>query len=377
MNERFTHSCLFWVEKMKKILVLLVLALSLSGCTMNYYTKTFNGYMDTVTTYITYASSQSDFDKQCDYIEKRLNYYDHLFDAYHKRSVNNIYTINQKANKKAIKVDDDLYDLLNISIKRYNTISDEVNLAMGAVTDLYQKARNKALSNNGVATPPSASALKKAGKTALMSHIVLNKKKQTVYVKGQTKLDVGAVAKGYAMEKIKKGLIKRGVSTFLLNGGGNVVSYGKRATAYDQASYLKECKEKYCVGIASPQDGNFDDGQDYEAVLVAAGTSIVTSGDYQRYFKDKKGKRYCHLISPKTFTPGRAMRSVSVVTKDSSLADFLSTALFLMGYKKGKALVEKTKGVEAIWLLNDGSIKYSSGLKDGTHFYVIEKSRLK
>lgn len=362
---------------MKKILVLLVLALGLSGCSMNYYTKTFNGYMDTITTYITYASSQSVFDKQCDYIEKRLNYYDHLFDAYHQRSVNNIYTINKNANKKAVKVDQDLYDLLALSIRRYHTISDEVNLAMGRVTALYQKARNTALSNKGVASPPAAAALKKAGKTVLMNNIVLNKKKRTVYVKGKTQLDVGAVAKGYAMEKIKKGLIDKGIKTFLLNGGGNVVSYGKRAKNYDQASYLDECKEKYCVGIASPQDGNFDDGQDYEAVLVADGTSIVTSGDYQRYFKDQKGKRYCHLISPKTFKPGRAMRSVSVVTKDSSLADFLSTALFLIGYQKGKALVEKTKGVEAIWLLNDGSIQYSSGLKDGTHFYVIEKSRIK
>ncbi len=83
------------------------------------------------------------------------------------------------------------------------------------------------------------------------------------------------------------------------------------------------------------------------------------------------------MISPDTLFPAIYFRSVSVVCEDSGVADFLSSALFLTEYEEGLKLVESLEGVEAIWLLDDGKIRMSSGLKDNEEIYVIEKERLK
>ncbi len=87
--------------------------------------------------------------------------------------------------------------------------------------------------------------------------------------------------------------------------------------------------------------------------------------------------KYHHLIDPDTLYPAIHFRSVSIITEDSGYADFLSSAVFLMKYEDGLKLVNSLDGVEAIWLLEDGKIRYSNGLKDGNNLYVIEKERLK
>ena len=102
----------------------------------------------------------------------------------------------------------------------------------------------------------------------------------------------------------------------------------------------------------------------------------MTSGDYQRFYEDSQGIKYHHLIDPKTLYPAVHFRSVSIVTEDSGLADFLSSAVFLMEYEDGLKFINSLDGVEAIWLLEDGKIKMSDGLKDNQNIYVFEKSRL-
>lgn len=363
---------------MKRIFLLIV-ALILSGCTnrIQYYTKSFPDYLDTITTYITYASSKDDFDKQCQYIEKRLDYYDKLFDNYHTYpSIANVMTINQNAGKKAIVVDQDLFDLLKLSKERYQSLSPQVNIAYGSVLTLWHDAREQAGKHKNIANPPSKRALDQAAMHIDINKVILDAKKHSVYLEDpKMSLDLGAVAKGYTIQKIRQGLVKQGVKSFLLNGGGNVVGVGKRLVASDQAD-LKACKSHYCIGIASPKDGNYASTKnDYEAVLVADNKAVVTSGDYERYFYDAQGNRYCHLIDPSTSYPAHYMRSVTIITKDSGLADYLSSALFLMSYDDGQKLIASLDDVEAIWLLNDGHIALSEGMKN-KDFYVFQKERM-
>lgn len=363
---------------MKRIFLLIV-SLILSGCTnrIQYYTKSFPDYLDTITTYITYASSKDDFDKQCQYIEKRLDYYDKLFDNYHTYpSITNVMTINQNAGKKAVVVDWDLFELIKVSKERYQSLSSQVNIAYGSVLTLWHDAREKAGKHKNIGEPPHLETLEEARAHTNINHVILDESGHSVYLEDRAmSLDLGAVAKGYTMEKIKQGLVKRGVKSFLLNGGGNVVGVGKRLIASDQADY-KACKSHYCIGIASPKDGNYASTKsDYEAVLVADNKAVVTSGDYERYFMDAQGNRYCHLIDPRTGYPARYMRSVTVITKDSGLADYLSSALFLMNYEDGKKFIAELDDVEAIWLLSDGHIVTSEGIKN-KDFYVFEKERM-
>ncbi len=362
--------------------------LVLSGCQKKsqyqYMSRRFTGPFDTVTTYMAYVLSEDNFEKQCELIEKDLNYYDHLFDKYKSYDdINNVKTINEKAGKEAVVVDQPLIDLLEICIERNKTISNKVNIAFGSVIDVWHDYREKAESHDGVGEVPTADELKKANSHTSIESIKIDKEKKTVYIDdANVSLDVGATAKGYAIELIKQDLIDMGVEDFLLSGGGNVASHGERKIKKEGDFYLDECQEQFCVGIESPKDGNFahdenDDNAENEAVLVVQGESIVTSGDYQRFYKDINGVRYHHLIDPDTLYPAVHFRSVSIITEDSDLADFLSSAVFLMSYEDGLKLINSLEGVEAIWLLDDGKIRLSSGLKDNEKLYVIDKERLK
>lgn len=375
--------------KLKK-LVLSLLSLSMmmimTGCSKKYELMShyITGPFDTITTYMSYVSSEDEFNEQCDYIEEQLNYYDQLFDKYNTyNGMNNLKTINDNAGKKAIEVDQPLIDLLNLSIERNRKISSKVNIAFGSVINIWHDYREEAESHDGVGTVPSDEELENANQHTSIDSIEIDEKKKTVYINDAlVSIDVGATAKGYAIELIKDGLIEMGVDNFLLSGGGNVASHGQRKIQKEGEFYLDDCADKFCVGIESPQDGNYaasadDPDSENEAVLVVQGESIVTSGDYQRFYQDVNGVRYHHLIDPETLYPAVHFRSVSIITEDSGLADFLSSAVFLMEYEEGLKLVNSLDGVEAIWLLEDGKIKMSDGLKDNDNVYIIEKSRLK
>lgn len=375
--------------KLKK-LVLSLLSLSMmmimTGCSKKYELMShyITGPFDTITTYMSYVSSEDEFNEQCDYIEEQLNYYDQLFDKYNTyNGMNNLKTINDNAGKKAIEVDQALIDLLNLSIERNRKISSKVNIAFGSVINIWHDYREEAESHDGVGTVPSDVELEKANQHTSIDSIEIDEKKKTVYINDVlASIDVGATAKGYAIELIKDGLIEMGVDNFLLSGGGNVASHGQRKIQKEGEFYLDDCADKFCVGIESPQDGNYaasadDPDSENEAVLVVQGESIVTSGDYQRFYQDVNGVRYHHLIDPETLYPAVHFRSVSIITEDSGLADFLSSAVFLMEYEEGLKLVNSLDGVEAIWLLEDGKIRMSDGLKDNDNVYIIEKSRLK
>lgn len=374
--------------KMKKIINILLACsfLFMTGCKKEQYqylTKRFVGPFDTITTYITYAKSEEDFKKQCDYIDEKLNYYNDLFDKYNNYSeLNNVKTINDQAGKQAVEVDQDLINLIELCIQRNKDISSKVNIAFGSVIEIWHDYRESAENNGGVGEVPSLDDLRKANEHTNLESVQVDKDKKTVYIDDENvSIDVGATAKGYAIELIKQDLIEMGVDNFLLSGGGNVVSHGERKIKKEGNFYLNECQDKYCVGIESPQDGNFavsdsDEDSENEAVLVVQGESIVTSGDYQRFYEDINGIKYHHLIDPDTLFPAVHFRSVSIITEDSGLADFLSSAVFLMKYEDGLKLVNSLDGVEAIWLLEDGKIRMSDGLKDNENIYVIEKERL-
>ena len=361
-----------------KIILTVVLIFSLTGCQDAYslYSDSYLGPFDTVIEYMSYCKSEDEFDEQFDYIKERLDYYDQLFDKYNECDLNNVYTINEYAGIKEVVVEPELFDLIQISIERYTTLSTKVNIAMGAITEIWKQYKDEA--EDGVGDVPDEAELIEASRHIDLNNIVLNEEDYSIYLKDELmSIDVGAVAKGYALELIKQELLSQDIDNFLISGGGNIVSHGERKIEKEGNFYIDECANQFCVGIESPKDGNYADSElDYEAILVVLDSSVVTSGDYERYYYDDYGVRYCHLIDPDTLYPGTYFRSVSVICEDSGLADYLSTALFLMEYEEGLELVESMDEVEAIWLFEDGKIRNSSGLSDNENIYVINKERL-
>ena len=158
------------------------------------------------------------------------------------------------------------------------------------------------------------------------------------------KLDVGAIAKGYAVEMVARSLEARGVTGYIINVGGNVRTVGTKPDG-----------SKWKVGIEDPLGGD-----DYISLVSLSGESLVTSGVYQRYYI-VDGKKYHHIIDPETLMPAEGYASVSVLTADSALGDALSTALMCMTVDEGTALVESLDGVEAQWVFPDGTRRASSG----------------
>ncbi len=172
-------------------------------------------------------------------------------------------------------------------------------------------------------------------------------------------LDLGAIAKGYAADRCRAILERAGVSG-ILSLGGNIQTVGKKPDGTD-----------WTVAILDP-----DDPGSYLLTMTVTGTkSVVTSGDYQRFF-ERDGVRYCHILNPETLSPARnGLRMVTIVADEGFLADGLSTALFVMGLERGIEFWRAGNDFEAIWLTEDGTVTVTEGLEDRISYKNAEVVR--
>ena len=239
-----------------------------------------------------------------------------------------------------MKVDQKIIDLL-LDCKRYYDLSGgKVNVALGGVLQIWHTARNNGINDPLNARLPDLEKLKDAALHSNLDTVLINEAESTVYISDPAvQLDVGAVAKGWSVQRVAE----NAPSGLLISVGGNVCSTGPK----------DENGTPWVIGVQNP------DGADYLHTIYVSGTSVVTSGDYQRYYT-VEGKRYHHIIDPKTLYPGVLWRSVTIVLNDSGLADALSTALFVLPLEEGQSLLEKC-GAEAMWVDADGNRYYSSG----------------
>lgn len=301
----------------------------------------FNTYSQ-VNSYV--AESKGSFNANADLVESLLARYHKLYDIYYEYAgINNIKTINDNAGTP-VKVDEEIIDLIEYSKEVYDLTRGEVNIAMGSVLSLWHKAREAAVDGEG--NPPSAAALAEAARHTDIDKVIVNRREGTVcLLDSEMRLDVGAIAKGYATERVAEALAERGVVGYALDIGRNIRLLGERQGS-DAA---------WSVGITHP-DGS---GELIKRVAICD-TSLVTSGDYERYFTSG-GVRYHHIIDKDTLSPSRYFTSVSVIARDSALADSLSTALFCMPLEEGLALVNSLEGVEAMWVAPDYTVYESRG----------------
>ena len=347
---------------MKKRLIYvltLILCISLlSGCSKNPYQKyeyTFFDTFDTVTQIIAYTESEEEFNEYMDQIHSRFIELHKHFDKYKTYDgLNNIKTINDNAGVKPVKVDKQIIDLILFSKEWYYKAGKETNIAMGPVIKVWSDYRDRAIENSETAKLPPREELEEAAKYTDIEKIIVDEKNNTVFLEeANMMLDVGAVAKGYAVELVAEEMEEAGLKSALISGGGNIRSIGRP---------MEDKREKWGIGIQNPDPELIDKGNVLETLFMKD-ASVVSSGDYQRYFIVDE-KVYHHIIDPNTLMPGEYYRAITILTPDSGVADFLSTSAFLLPFEESKELIESLEGTEAFWVMNDGTIKTTDGMKD-------------
>lgn len=312
--------------------------------------KSYYEFFDTVSVVFSYLGDDAEvFSKNCADVERLLGEYHKLFDIYYEYAgINNIKTINKNAGKAPTEVDERLIDFLIYCKDLYTLTRGKTNIAMGSVLRLWHDCREDAEDDPKEARIPSEAELTEAAKHCNIDDLIIDKTAGTVYLADpDMSLDVGAIGKGYATERAAEMLIERGVTSYVLNIGGNIRAIGEKVTG-----------DGWVTGITNP---NKLSSQSFICKVSIKDTSLVTSGDYERYYT-VDGVKYHHVIDPDTLMPADHFTSVSVFTKNSGLADALSTALFCMSYEDGKALVESIGNVEVIWVDKEYNVKHTAGV---------------
>lgn len=334
------------------ILAVALFLTALCGCAPKEqkYTAWSMDYFDTAISVTGYELNKETFDANADAIIERLGEYHRLYSIYHRfEGMENLCTINELVDgaHRTVSVDRRIIDLLVYAKKMYAATDGMMNVAMGSVLSLWHDYRTIGMDDPAKASLPPMEKLQEAAQHTDIEKMVIDEEKNTVALTDpQMKLDVGAIAKGYATEQVALWMEAQGMEGYILNVGGNVRAIGSRPDGTD-----------WSVGIENPES------EDYFAYLNLSGMSVVTSGSYQRFYY-VEGKPYHHIIHPDTLMPAEGWLSVSVLCKDSGLADALSTALFCLPQEQGLALIEGTEGAEALWVTKDGKKTTSSGWKN-------------
>lgn len=335
---------------MKRLCALLIACVLLSGCAAvlasggeRQFSASFLDLFDTVTTVTGYAESEAAFRAQAQKIHDDLLSYHRLFDIYNEYpGMHNLKTINDNAGIAPVQVDKEIIALLKACRNYWEMSGGGVNICMGSVLSLWHDAREAALNDPAGARMPDGQALRAAARHADFDDLQIDEAASTVFLADPLlRLDVGAVAKGWAAQRV----CERVPEETLVSVGGNICANGPKADGVP-----------WRIGVQNP------DGGAPLCVLALKKGSIVSSGDYQRCFW-VDGERCHHIIDPASLHPAKLWHAVTVLCPDSGDGDALSTALFLMDRKAGEALLSRFDA-EALWVGADGEISASDGFQE-------------
>lgn len=346
---------------LKKVLpafLIIIILFNLVSCGVREqkkYEASFLVLFNSITKVIAYTDTEEEFQSFAEFIHDNLEEYHQLYDIYNDYpDMNNIKTINENAGIAPVKVDRRIIDLLLFSKEAYTLTYGKVNVAMGSVLRIWHNYRTEGIDDPFNAKLPEINELKEAARHIDNNNIIINEADSTVYLtEKEMSLDVGAIAKGYATEQVTQLAIEKGYTDFLLSVGGNTRAVGGKG----------KDKLPWNVGIQNP-DKEAEQSSLY--VLELRDLSLVTSGNYERYYT-VDGKEYHHIIDPSTLMPAQYFTAVSIICQDSGLADALSTAIYNLPYEEGKALIDKIGDVEALWIFEDKTMKYTENFNNLLH----------
>jgi thiamine biosynthesis lipoprotein len=244
--------------------------------------------------------------------------------------------VNREAAKRPVKISLELFDLLAASLEYSRLSHGAFDITYASVGYLYDFKKG---------VHPDQKAIDAALPGINYRHVVLDRKELTVrFLREGVRIDLGGIAKGHSVDRGIQILQAAGITRGMVNAGGDTRIIGDRFG------------RPWVVGLRDPDHP----GKSYLRIPLTD-AAISTSGDYERYF-DEDGKRFHHIIDPKTGDSARKVRSVTVIADTATRTDGLTKCVFIMGAEDGIAFINTLEGVDAVAVRPDGKVVYSKGL---------------
>lgn len=301
--------------------------------------------MDTLVTINVVSDSEKAAETAMDKAFAEIDRLDKLLNFFSERS--ELSAINKNAGISPVTVSPDTRDLVEKALQVSEKTNGAFDATIGPVVSLWDFP-------NSPVKPPPASSIKEKLKLVNYHWVVIDKMKSTIFLKEKGMLlDLGGIAKGYAADRAVEALKTNGIKSGLVSVAGDIKAFG-----------LKPGGDEWVIGIKNPRHKNKED--EIIATVRLRDTAISTSGDYERYFI-AEGRRYHHIIDPKTGYPAEGCQSVSIVTKDGFNTDAFSTGIFVLGPDKGMQALRES-GFDGIIRDNKDNIHITPGLKDKIEF---------
>lgn len=307
-----------------------LLAALLTGCAKKPEPISRTGFMlDTVVTIDIFDNEDTAVLDGC---FEKIAEYEKIFSRTDSES--ELWAINHRT-EDSVQVSEPVRELVERGLYYCELSDGALDITVAPLTDLWNIKQAK--------TVPPEDKIAEAQKLCDYRAVSLSGNTLT-FSNPHTQLDLGALAKGYIADKIKEYLLENGVSSAVINLGGNVLCVGNKVDG-----------TPFRIGVQKPFS------RDTVGTVTAENLSIVSSGVYERYFEEN-GTLYHHILNPKTGYPYQnGLLSVTILSESSLDGDGFSTLLFSLGLDDGMALVNSLENIEAIFITEDGSLHYSDG----------------
>lgn len=247
--------------------------------------------------------------------------------------------VNQNAGIQPIKVDREVYELVERAIKISKLTNGAFDISYASMDRIWKF-------DGSMKAMPTEEAIKKSVAKVGYQNILLNEKEGTIFLKNEgMKLGLGGIGQGYIADKIKALLLSQGCQSGIVNVSGDIFAWGKQPDG-----------KPWTVAIVNPMDKN-----KVFATFPLGDSAVETSGSYEK-FVTFNGKRYSHIIDPRTGYPATGIVSVSVFAKTTEIADALATGIFVLGVEAGLDLVNQLKGIECIIVDDQGRVHTSENI---------------
>ncbi len=302
-------------------------------------------YFDTVITITLYNEDASD--ENFDLCFSLASEYESKFSS--EIASSEISQINASAGSP-VSVSEETIELLETAYNFGDETDGLFDVTIGKLVDLWDISEIASSESSEDAVIPADSEISSLTENVDYRNLMIDAEENTVTLLNENAaIDVGGLAKGYIADQMKTALEDAGVTSGLINLGGNVLTIG-----------TKPDSSEYTVGIQEPFD---EDGNSIVSVSLS-GQSAVTSGIYQRYF-EKDGVIYHHILNPQTGYPEQNdLNSVTILCDSSTRADALSTSVFLMGLEDGLEYINSQDDVEAVFIDRDNNVYFSDGAEE-------------